>query len=288
MKNEIAIWLLSSANKLRAGSKDALNIEDLLNSFEIQIRLVASESRSGALARSKDGGWFVIIRGKRSQLNWTVTDRFTAAHELAHFLLIKNWGYSPTISDKKNYYDCEELCNRFASRLLLDYKEVEAAAVLSPRICLGLVRDLATRYQVSNEVAARALIETHPNIAICAFAKTSLGWQKRLWGLSSFGTTISRFGFKQVKSNSIYEEVITWSRCLLDKHCMSVELDFATESVDSGGAFNQMVMSNSFKKVETSTNRNKTEDTQAKSNEVSWSGRAELSAVMIKKTPTDV
>ena len=107
MKAELSAWLISSAEKLRAGVRDELDIENLLNGFGIRMICESSTKRSGALAQDGDGKWFVIVRGQRKSKKWTAVDRFTAAHELGHYLLEKEWGFSPSFADKKNYYDCE-------------------------------------------------------------------------------------------------------------------------------------------------------------------------------------
>ena len=169
------------------------------------------------------------MRGQRRNQNLTAVDRFTAAHELGHYLLQKNWAFSPSFTDKKNYYDCEELCNQFASRLLVDHSKIIEFEILSPQMCLGVIRACAERYSVSLEVAARSILETHSGIGVCAFVKNTDGYS-RLWGLSSLNGISPRFPKKRLKSKSVQEEVFTWGRNFLEK--TGVRLDFATESTE--------------------------------------------------------
>src|ERR1700733_3033387 len=171
MKAELSAWLISSAEKLRSGVKDELDIKKLLDGFGIRVISESSNKRSGALAQDSDGKWLVIVRGQRRDKNLTTVDRFTAAHELGHYLLQKHWRFSPSFADKKNYYDCESLCNQFAAHLLVDYDLVSKLLIVSPKMCLGIIRDLAKRYSVSIDVISRAILEVHPGIGICAFTK---------------------------------------------------------------------------------------------------------------------
>jgi Zn-dependent peptidase ImmA (M78 family) len=222
---EIATWLFSTAEKLRTGAKDTINVSELLQAYGVQVRFGVTERRSGALGQSNDGKWVAIIRGKNPTL-----DRFTIAHELGHFLLIKHLKFSPTIEDKRNYYFCEDICDQFAAKLLINYNDISALNIASSKVCLGQVRDIATRYQVSNEAAARSIIETHSRIGICAFEKTAVGCLRRLWGVSSLSGISPRYGKKRVKLDSIKEEMRMWGAGILGKNVSSDDLDFASES----------------------------------------------------------
>ncbi len=222
---EVTAWLLSTAKDLRVGEKGVINIQKLLDRFGVTTRFEVSERRSGTLGKSNDGKWFVVVRGKNPAF-----DRFTAAHELGHFLLIKNWDYSPTINDKRSYYFCEDLCNQFAAKLLINYDDVTATEIASAKVCLGQVRDIATRYQVSNEAASRSIIDTHSGIGICAFKKTTAGWFNRLWGVSSLNGISPRYGNKKVKLDSLKEEMRIWGADVTGKNIPRDGLDFASES----------------------------------------------------------
>lgn len=256
MKAELSAWLIASAEKLRAGVKDELDIVKLLDGFGIRMVSESNVNRSGALARDGDGNWLVIVRGQRRGKNLTTADRFTAAHELGHYLLQKNWAFSPSFTDKKNYYDCEELCNQFAARLLVDHGKIAESKILSPQMCLGLIRACAEKYSVSLEVATRSILETHSGIGVCAFVKSADGYS-RLWGLSSLNGISPRFPKKRLISKSVQEEVCIWGRKLLDKQKTGERLVFATESAGTPRPTNKL------------------------------SNKVELSAVM-KKPPADV
>jgi hypothetical protein len=231
MNVEMAAWLHSRATALRVGTEHPINIKKLLEGFGIHLLLEPAERRSGALSQSVDRKWFVVVRGKRSMNSLTAIDRFTAAHELGHFLLITHWNYSPSIKNKRDYYECEELCNQFASRLLIDRDAVESLVIQSPRECLGVIRDLAKRYLVSNEAVARAIVETHSKVSVCAFMNSPNGGWTRSWGVSSL-KGITRFGVKHVNCYSICAEMKAMSEKILGKTLTDDKIDCATETIN--------------------------------------------------------
>jgi hypothetical protein len=87
-------------------------------------------------------------------------ERFTIAHEIAHYLILNESAVLP--KREAEYWLLEELCNRFASTLLIPRSLV--AGISEPRSAAELadaVNSLARAAQVTAEPAARALV---PNV----------------------------------------------------------------------------------------------------------------------------
>ncbi len=283
MNDEMTSWLLSKAGALRKGVQNEIDIERSLREFGIRLLLQTSDRRSGALSKSVEGEWVVMVRGKRQVNCLTAADRFTAAHELGHYLLIKHWNHSPSIDNKRDYYDCESLCNQFASRLLIDHGEIASSAIESPQECLGRVRGWAKQYMVSNEAAARVVVETHPSMVICAFKRVESGRWNRSWAVASL-KGVSRFGTKQVKSDTVLEEIIVLSSKLLGKKLTGQEFAFATETIEQsviGAASEGQVR---ITKQDRAPNVNASGKIMGQNLE----GKAELSVAMIKNSPVNV
>jgi hypothetical protein len=84
-------------------------------------------------------------------------ERFTIAHELGHYVLLRETQFRPRRDAE--YWLGEQLCNHFASRLLIpprllsDISEPATAAELA-----AAVNEVATRAAVTAEPAARALV----------------------------------------------------------------------------------------------------------------------------------
>jgi hypothetical protein len=107
-------------------------------------------------------------------------ERFTIAHEIAHFLILNEAHFLPR--RESEYWLCEELCNRFASSVLIpphtlsDLTEPRTAADVA-----AAVNVVARRAQVTAEPAARAVVGklTTP-LAIGTFRVDPLESTKRL------------------------------------------------------------------------------------------------------------
>jgi hypothetical protein len=189
-------WLLKCADRLRDNEGHAVDVAGLLAALNIEYRTVAGLNGHGELRVGGDGAFSIVIKTAAGKLLWDRQERFTAAHELAHVLLLRKWNYRPQRSDPREYFACERMCNRFAGRLLVSPAAVERIDYHSPQACLSGVRELATKCLVSLEVAAKELALTRPGVAIC-FVATS----ERLivWGVSSIGT------FKETRDRSVVE-----------------------------------------------------------------------------------
>jgi hypothetical protein len=121
-------------------------------------------SHSGALRQSRTG-WDVVIRRPkgRSQQHLTDRERFTVAHEIAHYLIEARVDVRPRSGGE--YWRLEEVCNEFASRLLLPDSFVEETTgdiEASAERTLSAVNELAKRARVSHEVVARRLSTSVP------------------------------------------------------------------------------------------------------------------------------
>ncbi len=229
MSKEAAAWLEATASELRGQCQDEIDVEGLVKSYGIEIQLDFGEKPSGLLIHGKDKKWTIVVRGRRNKSFWTPSDRFTVAHELAHYFLINEWGISPSLANKREYYDCEDVCNRFAAHLLVDYTRVAMAEIKSPEECLGWVRRISEIFNVSKEVAARSIVETHVGLGICGYSRAVLGWY-RLWGLSSLNG-FRKSNRKSTVTTSIEEEMFTWAKKQLGMRSRNPKLRFASEAI---------------------------------------------------------
>jgi hypothetical protein len=89
--------------------------------------------------------------------------RFRICHEVAHSFFFDRDGELPTAivgtSDAQ-----EEVCDRFASELLVPRKAARALEPAAPSIV-----ELHSRFCVSLEAAARAFADAHGNLAVALF-----------------------------------------------------------------------------------------------------------------------
>ena len=128
-----------------------VSIEDVINKYlvdaEIQSRedFPFKEGVSAFSTRDMDVGWLIVLNGNES----VVRQRFSAAHELAHIVLVPN---EPTIvfhsNDKSSWV--ERLCDRFAGDILMPEPAVRNIYEYEP---FPFVEDIARLFKVSNIVA---------------------------------------------------------------------------------------------------------------------------------------
>lgn len=176
-------WLLDRADQIRTGEDVSVDIAGLLSKLNIEYRTVTGSSGHGELRRGIDGTLRVIIKTAEGRLLWDRQERFTAAHELGHALLLQEWQYRPQRGNQSEYFACEHMCNRFAGRLLVAPDSIEQIDCHDPVACLLNVRRIAEACLVSLEVVARELVVSRPSIAVC-FVNTEA---RRIgWGVSSF------------------------------------------------------------------------------------------------------
>jgi hypothetical protein len=102
-------------------------------------------------------GWEVVVMRRHARPTpITPYERFTIAHELAHYVLVRATTFRA--SREADYWLGEELCNRFASRLLIPgsllaaLAEPESSRELAASIC-----SIAQTAGVTFEPAARVI-----------------------------------------------------------------------------------------------------------------------------------
>jgi hypothetical protein len=199
-RNKLA-WLLKCADKLRSSQPDVVDVAQLLTQLGVAYRTVAGSDGYGELRIGEGRRFQVIIKTATGQLLWNRRERFAAAHELAHFLLVQKWDYRPSRSDEREYFLCEGMCNRFAGRLLIDPKAVFGIDCNTPESCIDGVLNLAARYHVSLQVAAKELAMNRHGLAVCYALPLE---RKITWGISSIGgfkeTRNRAFGFPHAKN----------------------------------------------------------------------------------------
>lgn len=196
MDNAKLKWLLKCADKLRDSQPDLLDVATLLTQLGVEFRTVTGREGYGELRISEERKFQIIIKTATGQLIWNRRERFAAAHELGHLLLLQKWNYRPRRSDEREYFLCERMCNRFAGRLLINPRAVYEIDYDTPESCLNGVLELAKRYQVSLQAAAKELAMTRSGIAVC-YVLT--GKKMISWGVSSIGS------FKETR-NRLFEK----------------------------------------------------------------------------------
>jgi len=107
-------------------------------------------------------------------------ERFTIAHEIAHFVLLEQVGFRPR--RRRDYWLGEDLCQEFAASLLIRPAVVEEAASCgSSEELVAAVNRIARRANVSPEPAAKALVaQLEQPVAIGTFVLDPLRSTRRL------------------------------------------------------------------------------------------------------------
>jgi hypothetical protein len=179
----------------------------LLDSIEklrsIQKKVVFdSEGASGAILAPISCG-FILRLGKGQT---TVRRRFSIAHEIGHTFFY-NLDHDPPIQifprecrrllgDKKE----EDICNAFARELLIPRELVQQDIEHSSCSNLQMIIDLAAKYVVSPEVAARRLVLDLSEFqsSILLFKDPSVSKGKNVWWF--YGSKLRRYLRKEEKA----------------------------------------------------------------------------------------
>jgi len=185
-------WLLKCADHLTANSRSgaSINVITILHSLSISLQYSFLPDRitRGILTRTTDNSYSIIInRRERSNKPLLNQERFTIAHEIAHYLLIKQYKWNPLKGD--DLEQVEAFCNDFAGRLLVPPQSTKALIFDSGLTLFGSLKSLQKRLKVSWRVLGLQVPKYQPNIAICLSAmrpsKTENLRIRCLWGSSS-------------------------------------------------------------------------------------------------------
>jgi hypothetical protein len=141
----------------------------------------SSGSRGRGALREREGGMEIVVMRKHKRPSPIVGhERFTVAHELGHYFLLKESNVRPRRDAE--YWLYEELCNRFASTLLIPAKAFEdVREPATARELAVLVNSIATGVGVTAEPAARAVVSyLQTPVAIGTFLANPLARTNRL------------------------------------------------------------------------------------------------------------
>ena len=147
------------AAKMAADRELPLELPTLCRELGIGLRVEqASGRRRGALMRARRGWEVVLMRNHSRPAPISAHERFTIAHELGHYVLMRDTTFRARRD--ADYWLGEELCNRFASRLLIPRHVLTGFGEPgSSRELAASVSEVAQQTGVTFEPAARALVE---------------------------------------------------------------------------------------------------------------------------------
>jgi hypothetical protein len=170
-------------SSLRSDDEVPVQIELLLQFFGLgQPILEVGRGRHGAL-RLVNGRWHpVIYRAEPGRSELSDRERFTVAHELGHAIVEDGIAVNPNRTAE--YWALEEVCDQFASKLLMPHSEVcwRQRHITGPASLIDQITALAAASLTSVNAAARRLLDQMDNGSA--------------WGVSSF--TRSKSGDKVV------------------------------------------------------------------------------------------
>jgi Zn-dependent peptidase ImmA (M78 family) len=98
-------------------------------------------------------------------------DRFCAAHELGHFVLISRHEWQP--QDSSSYWETEALCDFFARELLLPACLFEDKVVVDARSAMEECNSIASKAKIPWIQAAKKMTEQHPHLIYLRLNKTN-------------------------------------------------------------------------------------------------------------------
>jgi hypothetical protein len=145
------------AGDLAADSDLPVDLIALCRELGVGLRVAPADgARRGALMR-RGSGWEVVLMRRDS---WPAPisshERFTIAHELGHYVLLKDTAFRPRRD--ADYWLGESLCNHFASRLLIPQDFLAGLCEPSSSTELAaVVNAVASAAGVTHEPAARAV-----------------------------------------------------------------------------------------------------------------------------------
>jgi hypothetical protein len=149
-----------------------IDLKDLLDALGIGLRGDPGHvTKADGGLEFRDGMWSVVIprSGPIDAASLKPRERFTVAHEVAHYLVEARFGYRP--GNKREYWSLEEVCNDFASNLLLPAHAIKAFVDPAPSSAAELAdrtMEVARSGGVSFEAAARRMLALLPDGACIA------------------------------------------------------------------------------------------------------------------------
>jgi len=183
-KPEPLDWLLEAADKLTARYEPPIPLVAILKQFEIRIAPPSKQaSPSAAHASLHREGEKYLIKLNRGDLDrpFSSHELFSVAHEFGHVLLIRRYNWEP--KTKRDHYDTEEYCNRFAGQLIIPNRFIAAFKPTSAQSALRFLRIIMAKTGASPEVTARRLTEQYSGLAFCSARKMKNKAEKPVWRL---------------------------------------------------------------------------------------------------------
>jgi len=164
-------WLLQCADQLNSSTElgHAVNVRKIVAHLGIRLckRIDLSLPKvAGRLNQDGDSSFSItIVRTTNKPIPLRVRERFTIAHEIAHYLLIKKFGWNPQTG--KEYQRCEHYCDQFAARLLVPVSLIKEIAFSNAQGLYLHLNSLRRNLNVSLEVLARSFVAQNVGIATC-------------------------------------------------------------------------------------------------------------------------
>jgi hypothetical protein len=170
-------WLLRCAGKLTEACsvERPINLLDILAKCNVQVELRSKRDLSadgGSVERTTEGKLRIALETGvfKPELLGT-RDRFTIAHELGHILLIQKFNWTP--SHGSDFFHCEELCNEFASNLLVPERVFKINSISTAMQLFNLFEIISSHMGVSWKVAARRVVARYHATGVILGTRTS-------------------------------------------------------------------------------------------------------------------
>jgi len=169
------------AQQLSASLALPIDLDAVCSGLGIGLRFESSDSRRRGALREHEGSMEIVVtRNHNRSSRIKGYERFTIAHELGHYFLLREADARPRRDAE--YWLHEELCNRFASTLLIPPKAFEGARdPATAQELAALVNGVATRTGVTAEPAARAVVSyLRTPVAVGTFLTSAFARTNRL------------------------------------------------------------------------------------------------------------
>jgi hypothetical protein len=206
----ISSQLTLEAERLSEGRALPLSLEALLNELDIGLCFTVEAGKHGSLGFQR-GRWVVRVNRESQQDVLSARERFTVAHELAHYLIEAHFCYRP--DTRSNYWKLEALCNQFAEMLLVPRAVMERYSSSAPRSAVELahtLQELCAYTNTSFEVSTRRLLPGLRNRALVAH----LSWTSSediiiRWAAGHLAWIPGGRGKKLNKDHSLYSTLVS-------------------------------------------------------------------------------